>query len=226
MADIIRMCIEREAPPRSPHDRLALVTGLLWPANTTLHVSTIGAPASIVARVRAAVQPWKDILPHGPFLYFDDAEHPQIRISFKPGGSWSYVGKQCADIPEREPTMNLGWIDEQTSTEEVNRVVLHEFGHALGCIHEHQNPAGGIPWNEDAVYAYYGGPPNNWSRKVTKHNVLDALKEDLTVHSAVDRDSIMMYPIPAKLVKDPKYATDWNRSLSAGDIAFIKKVYP
>jgi len=37
---------------------------------------------------------------------------------------------------------NQPWIDLGT--------VLHEFGHALGLIHEHQNPAsGGFKWNRE-----------------------------------------------------------------------------
>jgi len=40
--------------------------------------------------------------------------------------------------------MNLGFVDRPT--------VLHEFGHALGLIHEHQSPfKGGFEWNKDEV---------------------------------------------------------------------------
>ena len=48
--------------------------------------------------------------------------------------------------------MNYGWLTPESAQDEVRRVVLHEFGHALGLIHEHQNPkGGGIEWNRDAV---------------------------------------------------------------------------
>ena len=40
-------------------------------------------------------------------------------------------------------TMNLGWV--------TRRSVLHETGHALGLLHEHQNPKGTIDWNEKQV---------------------------------------------------------------------------
>lgn len=37
--------------------------------------------------------------------------------------------------------MNFGWVDVPT--------VIHEMGHMLGMIHEHQNPKGqNIDWND------------------------------------------------------------------------------
>ena len=40
--------------------------------------------------------------------------------------------------------MNLGFVDRPT--------VLHEFGHSLGLIHEHQSPfPGGFEWNRENV---------------------------------------------------------------------------
>ena len=40
--------------------------------------------------------------------------------------------------------MNLGFVDRPT--------VLHEFGHSLGLIHEHQSPfKGGFEWNREEV---------------------------------------------------------------------------
>lgn len=69
-------------------------------------------------------------------------ENPQIRIRFDTkDGSWSYVGKEVEDIPKAEATMNLAWV---TSSEKLDDqesgVILHEFGHTLGLMHEHQSP--------------------------------------------------------------------------------------
>jgi len=44
--------------------------------------------------------------------------------------------------------MNYGWLRDDTQDEEYSRVVLHEFGHALGCIHEHQQPKFGRVWDK------------------------------------------------------------------------------
>lgn len=50
--------------------------------------------------------------------------------------------------------MNFGWFDDNTADYEVARTVYREFGHALGCVHEHQSPIQGIRWDEQKVYEY------------------------------------------------------------------------
>ena len=69
-----------------------------------------------------------------------------IRITFDPAsGSWSYVGNEVALIKPNEATMNLGWIGSSstTITADEKGVILHEFGHTLGLMHEHQSPVRG-----------------------------------------------------------------------------------
>ena len=87
----------------------------------------------------------------------------QIRISFKEEGSWSYLGKDALQIAAGKPTMNYGWLTPDSQDQEYSRVVLHEFGHALGAIHEHQAPGVTIPWDKTAVYAYYA--LQGWSKE-------------------------------------------------------------
>jgi hypothetical protein len=41
-------------------------------------------------------------------------------------------------IDQNIPTTNFGWFNSSTDLREIRRTTLHEFGHVLGCIHEHQ----------------------------------------------------------------------------------------
>jgi len=55
------------------------------------------------------------------------------------------VGAQSLLIPRTQATVVLGWVREASAIDELESVVLHEFGHALGLLHEHNNPDGDIP---------------------------------------------------------------------------------
>ena len=121
---------------------------------------------------------------------------------------------------------DYGWLTPQSSDEELRRVVLHEFGHAIGLIHEHQNPGSVVPWNKPNVYRDLGGPPNNWDKATIDHNMFEAYSKSETNFTAVDPKSIMMYPISATWVTDPKFAAGMNTDLSPTDKSFVKSQYP
>jgi hypothetical protein len=103
--------------------------------------------------------------------------------------------------------------------------VVHEFGHALGAIHEHQNPKSGIKWNLPAVYKYFSGPPNNWSKKEIDYNIVQKYSLDQLNGTSFDIKSIMLYAFPPELVLNGK-GTPENTDLSATDKKFIGKIYP
>jgi hypothetical protein len=121
--------------------------------------------------------------------------------------------------------MNYGWLQPNTSDTEYHRVVLHEFGHSLGCIHEHQNPSATIPWNREKVYKTYGGSPNFWSRQQVDVNLFQKYGADQTQFTEFDTHSIMLYPITKDLT-DGTFEVGWNTELSDPDKAFIRAMYP
>jgi hypothetical protein len=121
--------------------------------------------------------------------------------------------------------MNYGWLDENSTEEEIRRVVLHEFGHALGLVHEHQNPEGCMKWNYTQVIQDLSGPPNNWPLEVIIHNVFQAHAADETNFTEVDPTSIMMYSLPASWTLDG-FSIPLNSELSEKDKAFIREQYP
>ena len=152
---------------------------------------------------------------------------PQIRVAFMQGeGSWSTIGNDALSITnDHEPTMNYGWLTPNSSDDEIAQVVLHEFGHAVGLAHEHQNVTGGIKWNKDEVYRELSGPPNNWTKAQIDHNMFDRYDETIAIYSEFDPKSIMLYPIPKTWTLDGYGAGFDNNELSDNDKKFIEIAY-
>jgi hypothetical protein len=220
----IRMCTDRIAPPRRRDERLALLSDAMWGSRYNLTVAFLDGEPSLQERVQRAALEWTR---HAAIQFvFTTGAAADIRVSFSRRGSWASIGRQALDVYVAEPTMNFGWLTLNSSDEELTAVVLHEFGHALGCLHEHQHPAGGIPWNKPAVYDYYAGYPNYWTAEKVDQNIFSTYAADLTIHTdRPDRESVMMYPIDKRLT-DGVYAVGLNARLSDGDIGFIRQAYP
>ncbi|MDX2046134.1 MAG: M12 family metallopeptidase [Chitinophagaceae bacterium] len=150
----------------------------------------------------------------------------EIRITFNAGGgSWSYIGSGARYVRGDEATMNFGWINPQEPEESIKQVILHEFGHAIGLVHEHQSPDAKIPWDSAKVYEYYRNTQNPpWDKEKVDFNVFRRYDASTTNYSKYDSLSIMHYSIPEELTKGDFYVP-WNSNLSATDTRFIKDMY-
>jgi hypothetical protein len=203
---------------------MALIRAKLWEPGQTLRVKFMDGDPEIQGKVKEKAKDWENFANlKFDFISEGDAD---IRIAFERDGSWSYLGKDALDIPQNEPTMNYGWLEIDSPDEEYSRVVKHEFGHALGCIHEHQNPAGDIPWDKEAVYKYFMGPPNNWTKAQIDHNLFERYSKNITNYTNLDPTSIMLYPIPAQFTLNRQAIGGRNSDLSDVDKNFIKEQYP
>jgi hypothetical protein len=215
-----------------PHRASAILVGDdKWANGTVLHYCFFSSgpyavPEEQRAVVRQAFGEWKALGIGLDFKELNDLAESEVRIGYSDDGSWSYVGKYVLKIPTTDRTMNFGW---DLRTPYGHGTARHEIGHTLGLAHEHQNPFAGIVWNEEAVYAELGGPPNNWPRETTYNNILKKLTKNEVAGSNWDPDSIMEYEFGPGLIKSPaQYASGVNPpgSISPLDKQWALKWYP
>ncbi|RXW14652.1 hypothetical protein EST38_g11202 [Candolleomyces aberdarensis] len=156
-----------------------------------------------------------------------------IRISFDEGlGSWSTVGK-IAFHPEvkDQATMNFGWVLSITTeaTAKERGVILHEFGHAIGYLHEHQSPRRGdkLKLKEREAIKYFFDTQNPpWTEQDVRENFLNVYnRSEVSNYSSVDLTSIMMYSMPPQL-NEQGIRIRPNYELDALDKAFAFLNYP
>jgi hypothetical protein len=147
-----------------------------------------------------------------------------IRVSFHPsfnnGGS-SRLGTDALLGLPHDASMFLG-ID--FSKAHYENLVTHEFGHALGLLHEHQHPDAEIPWDREKAYAYFASAAN-FSRAEVDSNVFPLERTPDRTYAPYDRHSVMHYYVSNQLT-----VGDWhqpvNVQISEGDIAAMRRIYP
>ncbi|MGK2915341.1 MAG: M12 family metallopeptidase [Porticoccaceae bacterium] len=228
MSQRAKVCIDRILPHElmrfQPTQRVAgrlraiAPIGKSWMNGTTLRVRFLGGTAAQQTVAREQANWWSQFA--NLKFDFNNAAAAEIRISFDSNdGAWSYVGTDCRSIPANQATMNLGFLDGGTAA--------HEFGHAIGLAHEHQNPDGGIQWNEEVVLRELAGPPNSWDEATIHHNVLRKYSANQINGTKFDPESIMLYFFPASWTLNG-VSTKANEVLSKIDKQFIAgaKMYP
>lgn len=230
MTKALKICHDRILPHdlTRPLQTFALPDGMravnpdlrkLWINGSTLQVRFLEGSAQQQNLVREQAGWWTE---HANLHFnFNNALDADLRIAFDSNdGAWSYIGTDAKSIPQDQPTINLGFLDGGTAA--------HEFGHAIGLGHEHQNPAGGIEWNEAVVIRDLGGSPNFWTPEQVRHNVLEKYEANQYLRGTeFDPDSIMLYAFPGTWTKSGQ-GTHANKVLSKGDKMFIasKEIYP
>ena len=191
-------------------------------------VADLPVKEAIIQTVTERLQPIVNV----KLRFFDDNNElynpnvADIRINFNRfGGAWSLLGTECLTVKDKQkPTMNFGWFDVPTT--------LHEFCHALGMVHEHQNPKGKpILWDKPRVKEW-ANKTQGWSEKTTNDNIIERYKLDEINGSTFDSKSIMLYFFPGDLVLDPDTnkccgtGTNQNLMFSPYDVLYLNYNYP
>lgn len=193
----------------------------LWDTGQTIRVRITGFSVADAATIQSHAQSWTNHV-NLNLVFVGANDRATIRVV--PGSrNYSVVGRDNLSVPPNEPTMLLNLAG--LTPDEVRRKALHEFGHALGWIHEHQSPAAGINWDKPKVYAFFKGPPNNWSEADVDRNIFRLYSANSTNYSPYDPDSIMHYDVDPSLTTDGIGVTAQN-VLSATDMKYARRWYP
>lgn len=194
-----------------------------------------------------------------------DTEHAaDIRVSFDKQGYFSLVGIDSIDpavgpISSRvggrphQASLNLGGFAVQRPAT-WRGTTLHEFLHAVGFHHSHQNMRGpcqeSFRWDDDqgyqltkdvrgafiadhngkrpGIYTYLAGFPNFWQRAKVDHNLRTENDPNL-VAGPFDQASCMLYRFPPlfyRTVPSKCAPTSDGQALSDGDVRGLRLLYP
>jgi hypothetical protein len=210
--------------------RIALLTNNKWPAAPQqFPVYFFDATASAISLTLSAANEWAKHCNKSFVRSFDPGS--VCRVSYGPGGLWSYVGTDNQAIPANQQTMNLEGYTANTPWAEFLRGACHEFGHFLGCPHEHMRPELVARLDRRKVLRYFA-QTQGWSRQETINQVLTPINDaalfqvpGMPAAGAVDETSIMCYQLPGELTIDGQPILG-GVTINARDAAYMGLAYP
>lgn len=233
--------------------------------NSQLHASIASATQEIADTCNLTIDFGDD--GNGNFRRWAESDtelSAEIRVSFDKNGYFSLIGTDSVNRNIGSPfgriggrpgqcSLNLGGFHIQLP-QTWQGTTRHEFLHALGFHHSHQNMRGpcqeSFRWDDDegyqqtqdvngrfitdangkrpGIYTYLAGFPNFWSTQKVDHN-LKTEEDPSLVAGPFDRGSVMLYRFPEifyKSVPSPCAPLGNGQSLSDGDQRGLQLLYP
>lgn len=195
----------------------------LWDLGSVITVKFLNGSTAIQNKIKPLAKEWEKYAKI-KFNFVGPKDKADLRVLLGNGnGHSSYIGLVNKQIEAASETMNIDTADVAGDDAFLKNVVLHEFGHALGLLHEHSSPISGIKWDKEKMYKEYARM--GWSQEDVDFQVFETYKKSYTNGTKYDNKSIMHYPINKGETLDG-YTVGWNMQLSEGDIALIKALYP
>jgi hypothetical protein len=246
-----------------------------WPAGTPVRVAFLGGSDALRRDIESATRAWTNeaniVLDFGgtpggtgyrEWSPTDTDYSAEIRVAFFSDGQfkgqWSQIGTDSVNdllSKPNEPSLNLHGFDVDRPTY-WNFIIIHEFGRALGLVHEHQHPTEGcerdIRWEDDpgyvpttdnqgrfipdaqgrkpGVYTILGGPPNHWDRDRVDTNLRNVRASNAYQFSHFDKYSVIKYPMSDTWLNSGAtsecFQLGINLELSPQDKLGIRAAYP
>lgn len=195
----------------------------LWENGQTLRIRFLSGTQDEVNAVARYASEWTQ---HANLTFeYVNSGPTDIRINIDSTRKhWSYIGTDADTVVDSDATMNLGLRGQDPNSTNFQTIVLHEFGHAIGLIHEHQNPNAGICWDRPRTYAFYQSEVN-WNESKVNQNIFKRYGSDSTNATEYDPLSIMHYEIDRSLLTCDQ-AVARNTQLSQVDKDAIAQTYP
>jgi len=219
------ICFDIDAPDQSEFSEASVIrTDKQWPNGSTITVQFQSGSFAQIDAVMDYASEWTELAN----LEFTEISSgaADIRVNIDASRNhWSYIGTGAQNLPDSEPTMNLGVAGYPTNSPAFKRVVLHEFGHAIGLVHEHLSPEAGICWDRPVVYNDYFNRMG-WSRQKVDNNLFITYATNSINASDYDPSSIMHYPVERRHLTCDQDVVGWSSELSQTDKDFIKISYP
>ena len=208
---------------------LIVNTKKTWEINHTLIITFLDGTPERKAEVELFSKEWTKYANINFEFYPSIEELPSdknidVLISFQKIGNNSVIGTD-ADHQSRKgnKSMSLSALDNENIN--IRRsTILHEFGHALGLMHEHQHMDRTFHLDEKKALAYCK-TLYNFSEEECHINIIDTVSKKDFYLSKYDPTSIMHYSVhPGFFNNEITFRS--NNSLSLLDKVEISKIYP
>lgn len=226
-----------------------------WEVGRSLRVCFFSGNKTLTTLIREVASEWNaysstkfDFGPAGSWYRCTTPNaNYEIRVGFDSKGYWSAIGTDAeATVDSMAPTMNFEMFNIRYSQSRPAETVVaeavpyhkaairHEFGHALGLLHEIANPAlncyAEIIWNGPGNAYEYFLRTQNWDAEKVLRNLGHVSQTDPDyVAGDGDLDSNMLYSLPPEILKNgtgSKCYHAQNLVISKKDAEFIAKIYP
>lgn len=203
---------------------IAMATNKWWGAKgVDLSVQFLDSPnAETRRRILEQANRWNK---YANVKFRETAGQGDLRIAREPSdGHFAYLGTDNRLIPANQKTMNLAGFTERTPMSEWLRVVPHEFGHALGCPHEHMRRVIVEKLDPQKTIAFFQRT-YGWSASTTRQQVLTPLDERALMGTPPDETSIMTYQLSGECTKDGR-PIPGGADINESDFRFLGETYP